>query len=324
MKRYAVAILAFILFTGCASYNGANQTTPGTGTTNPVTLPTTTSTVISKLELGKTYRFSTVDIIFQNLYRSKDKSGAAGLLLEYTMKYRQETPQAIMSEVEMEVLQGELPIKRGGISPGHELVNYQDPEMMPGGTLQKLVFFEALPDQDLKINLKGADGDTTEYHLSSAYPTEMANFKDLEKMLLIERLQLNEDYTKTVAPKEDLTLVGRPVQFKLAEFKLTDVKFVVNEIIYGRDLIITYQYKPTAAATKTDLNIKIQAFQYGVELARQSIAQDPIETPTGYQEADFIVNYKLDGAIIIRISDPDQADQLVFIPNDKWHSLVSP
>lgn len=119
-------------------------------------------------------------------------------------------------------------------------------------------------------------------------------------------------------------MVGRPVQFKLAEFKLTEVKFVVNEIIYGRDLIITYQYKPIAATAKNDLNIRIQAFQYGLELAGQSIAKDPIETGTGYKSADFIVNYKMDGAIIIRISDPDSEEQLVFVPNDKWHSLVNP
>lgn len=320
MKRYVGAILAVTLLTGCAAYN-PNQNTQGTPATKPVTTPTTTSEVISKLELGKTYPFPTVDIVFQNLYRSKDKSGAEGLLMAYTKKYRKETPQEELMDVQIEVFAGDVQLIAGDTKPGHELINYDSPELMPGGTLQNLVFFKAQPDQDLKLILKGTDA--PEYHLITAYPTETVDLADLKKLLLDDRLKLNDDYTKNIAPKEDLSLVGQTVQFKNAEFKLTDVKFVVNEIIYGRDLIITYRYKPTPSGTKTDLNIKIQAFQYGLELAGQPIEKDARDTGTEFKEADFIVNYKMDGAIIIRISDPTVQSQLVFVPNDQWHSLVS-
>ena len=323
IRRFIAAIFALLVFTSCSGYNPAGGATKGTTATNSNMTSTTTNDGISKLELGKIYQLPTVDIIFKALFKSKDRIGEDGLLMYYTIKYRPETPQQEMKDVQIDVVQRDLSIKPEPSPAGHEMINGKSPEMLPGGTLQNLVFFKTKTEQDLKIIVKSLTDETAVYSLTAPYPTESANSKDLKKLLLDDRLKLNEDYTNTYAPKEDLALVNETIQFTDAEFTLTDVKFWVNEIIYGRDLSIFYRYKPTLSANKTDLDIKIQAFQYGVEMTSQPIDKEPLDPGKEYQEADFIVNYKMPGAIIIRFSDPTVQRQLVFIPNDQMHSSVS-
>lgn len=337
MKRCIAGLLALALVTGCSSLtiNDTKSTSPMTQdpatvtatsansqTQAPQIIPSSTSASTKgedplELILGKTYALKNLDIVIQNLYRSKDKSGREGLLIEYTRAWGNNTPGEELPQFELALFLAGKPVRTGGDPPGHELVSYEALELLPGGTVQQLVFFETVLDKDLVITLSTVPKDSPGYRLTASYPKEFADLAELEAKLKKDRLVLNQAYLKNVPDQEDLALLGQTIKFTIADVTIRETKTVPNDIFGGRDLIVTYSYKPTPESDqgKEDyLNIQIQAFQYGVEIQRQFIDEDARPMDSGTWEGDLIVNYRDVGALVIRVFDPLRREELTFVP----------
>lgn len=272
--------------------------------------------VIPKLDLGKVYDLKLWELVFQNLYRGEDKSGREGLLMEYTQTFIGDSSRGESAynakKLELEIHQAGQRVE-GGTWIGHDSGNGKSKDLLPGGTLQKQSFYLTDPNEEIEIIFHLFNDEGNEYRVKAAYPSDKVDPKSFKEKLKAERLKLNETYRAKTPGSEDLSLVGEALSFEMADVVIREVKTVPNDIIGGRDLIVTYSYK-TKPSKDDYMNIQMAVFQYGVEIDRRFIDTQSRPSETEFRDGDFIVNYRDVGALVVQIHDPHQSRQLVYLP----------
>lgn len=272
--------------------------------------------VIQKLDFGKAYDLKLWELVFQNLYRGEDQSGREGLLIEYTQTFIGDSSGGESAynakKLELEIHQAGQRVE-GGTWIGHDSGGGKSKDLLPGGTLQKQSFYLTDPNEEVEIIFRLFNDEGNEYRVKAAYPRDYVDLKELKEKLKADRLKLNEWYMSEAPSSEDLSLVGETLPFEMADVVIREVKTVPNDIIGGRDLIVTYSYK-AKPAKDDNLNIQMAVYQYGVEIDRRFIDTQSRPSETQFWDGDFIVNYRDVGALVVQIHDPHQSHQLVYLP----------
>ncbi len=281
---------------------------------------------IKELQVGQVIELTDFDMVIHGIYTGKDYEGKNGVMLDYTMKNKQDRAADPMWNNTVSLYQNGVELENGVYSTQNSVI---DSAMrgtmrmvMPGATVQVLEFYKTPGTKELEINIKSLWGSSDEtIKFKTAYPQEKINTKTLSARLTEDYKKYSAEVKPLLPQAEDVSLIGQTLELDSSDVTITEVKS--TSMSNGKKgLIVYYTYKNKMDENKMPaIQISVKAYQDGIEIdSSYFVGNDKYDKLNGNTSKEIQPGASVDCAEAFEYA----SDSLVILEISEGFDLNSP